>query len=85
MESKPLLPAPQDRPEPTPRELKKELREWIDAELSIYVKDMICDEDYARVRKNLFDIATAYGENLKALEVAAPARAHQDKENDKEA
>jgi hypothetical protein len=42
---------------------RRELEEWIDGELTLYVKDMINDHDYAQLRKNLIDIAVAHAKN----------------------
>jgi hypothetical protein len=40
--------------------LERELAEWIDGELDLYVRNMISDGDFATLRKNLIDIAKAH-------------------------
>lgn len=54
-----------ERPIPNPSKRKsqarRELEKWIDGELEFYVKDMINDQDYAKLRTNLIDIALAFG------------------------
>jgi hypothetical protein len=42
---------------------RTELEAWIDSELEVYVKGMINDGDYAKLRTDLIDIAEAHANN----------------------